>query len=67
MLHHMATILVCYGGHFESNKKILRFGRNLVSKEIMMLRIDTIVGLLWRPFGIQMVAKMQKSSDLEEI
>jgi hypothetical protein len=19
MLHHMATILVCYGGHFESN------------------------------------------------
>ena len=32
MLHHMATILVCYGGHFESKmaakiQKILRFGK----------------------------------------
>jgi hypothetical protein len=33
MLHHMATILVCYGGHFES----------------------------------KMAAKVQKSSDLDEI
>jgi hypothetical protein len=33
MLHHMATILVCYGGHFES----------------------------------KMAAKIQKSSDLDEI
>jgi hypothetical protein len=37
MLHHMATILVCYGGHFEPKmaakiQKILRFGGNLVSK-----------------------------------
>jgi hypothetical protein len=36
MLHHMATISVCYGGHFESKmtakiQKSSRFGQNLVS------------------------------------
>ena len=35
----------CYGGHFESKmaakiKKILRFGQHLVSKQILVLRID---------------------------
>ena len=151
MLHHMATILVCYGGHFQSkmankiqkssdldeiwfpnrlwccelisivgllwwpswiqngcqNTKILRLGRNLASKYIMMLQIDihrcfTMVAILnpkwppkyknppiWTKFGFQvdydvanwypslvyygghveskMDAKIQKSSDLNEI
>jgi hypothetical protein len=29
MLHHMATILVCYGGHFESNDALIKLYETL--------------------------------------
>ena len=58
MLHHMATMLVCYGGHFESKmatkiQKSSDLDEIWFQSRVWCCELISIVGLLWRPFWIQ--------------
>ena len=57
MLHHMATILVCYGGHFESKmatkiQKSSDLGKIWFPSRSWVLRIDNRRRFWnWEPWG----------------
>jgi hypothetical protein len=58
MLHHMATILVCYGGHFESKmsakiQKSSDLDEIWLPSRLWCCELISIVGLLWWPFWMQ--------------